>query len=523
LGALHPKPQVEHLELRVAYDALHPKPHVIRSEDMSTEILPTAEGDLGRTPFAHLLVYAADQQLTGALFLHVSGGVMHSVRLEGGRPVKVQMGDGFARLGTLLIEAGMIDKKTHDLPRIVPGLIGESLVAGGHISRETLDNMVERQFFVRMTRLFDLPAATRYAYFADMHEIIDDGAPNSAVHPLAAIWAGLREHATTSVMMQPILERVGTSKLKLHRDAALERLQLTNAERAVIDQLRDESATIRSLVSTNPTEEALVRRIVYGLVILRFINFGTDALPLFPEKKPTMPPESTSTVPLARIRLQQNAQRRFIAAAPDDVGDGERIRPQPRTRKRSRSSTANATAVKTNALNPAVVRADSLLEVKPNSPGEKQSRPTLVMKAPVVRSDETTILDPGQTMYEIAQRRLRDGDRQGALVACQQACEIDPDEPNYLALVTWIRAVIGGANLDTCVHALDKILRQRPDHVPALFYRGYLRRCVGDEAGALTDLYRVLELDPTHDDARRELDLIERRAPAKRPSGLYQA
>ena len=34
---------------------------------------------------------------------------MHSVRLEFGRPVKVQMGDSYARLGKLLVDTGLID------------------------------------------------------------------------------------------------------------------------------------------------------------------------------------------------------------------------------------------------------------------------------------------------------------------------------------------------------------------------------------------------------------------------------
>jgi len=310
---------------------------------MPTEVLPTAEGDLGRTPFAHLLVYAADQQLTGALFLHVPDGVMHSVRLECGRPVKVQMGDGFARIGKLMIDAGIIDMTTYDLPRYVPGLIGESYVAGGHISRETLNRMVERQFFVRMTRLFGLPSTTRYTYFADMHEIVDDGAPVTTVHPLATIWTGLREHATASVMMAPVLERVGDAPLKLHRQAGIDRLLPTLNEREVLDRLRESPHTLRRLVEENSADEPTLQRMVYGLVILRFIDFGTDALPLFPEKT-TMPPTSTSSVTLARIRLQ-NVPRRLIAAAPDDVGDGERIRPQPRMRKRPRASSANMTAV----------------------------------------------------------------------------------------------------------------------------------------------------------------------------------
>ncbi len=325
---------------------------------MPTEVLPTAEGDLGRTPFAHLLVYAADHQLTGALFLHVPDGVMHSVRLECGRPVKVQMGDGFARIGKLMIDAGIIDMTTHDLPRYVPGLIGESYVAGGHITRETLNKMVERQFIARMTRLFGLPPATRYAYFADMHEIVDDGAPLTTVHPLATIWAGLREHATASVMMAPVLHRIGDASLRLHPQAGLERLLPTVPEREVFDRLRASPQTLRKLVETNAADEPALQRMVYGLVILRFIDFGTDTLPLFPEKL-TMPNTSASTVALARIRLQQSVPRRLIAAAPDDVGDGERIRPQPRMRKRPRASNPNMAAVgKPAAPQPTVAAAD---------------------------------------------------------------------------------------------------------------------------------------------------------------------
>lgn len=473
---------------------------------MSSEVLPTAEGDLGRTPFAHLLVYAGDQQLTGALFLHVPDGVMHSVRLECGRPVKVQMGDAFARLGQLMVEAGIIDMQTHDLPRIVPGLIGESLVAGGHITREILDKMVEHQFFVRMTRLFSLPPTTRYAYFGDMHEIIDDGAPLSAVHPLAVIWAGLRTHATASVMMAPVLERIGDAPLRLHHQAAIDRLRPTPAERAVLDQLREQQ-TLSKLVETNSEDEPTLRRMVYALVILRFIDFGTEALPLFPEKT-TIPPASTTSVTLARIRLQQNAPRRFMAAAPDDVGDGERIRPQPRTRKRPRPSSPSAApesspkpkkASKSSPKNPAVDDAPVALEATSNAPRDAHA------------------------MFDLALKRLADGDRQGAFHACQQAREIDPDQPDYAVLATWIRAILGGSNLEACVCDLDKLLESCPDHVPALFYRGYLRRRTGDESGAVTDLHRVLELDPTHEDAKRELKRIERRSPPKRPSGLYQS
>lgn len=495
---------------------------------MSTEILPTAEGDLGRTPFAHLLVYAADQQLTGALFLHVPDGVMHSVRLECGRPVKIQMGDGFARLGQLMVDAGILDLKTLDLPRSAPGLIGESLVVGGHITRDILDKMVERQFFMRMARLFGLPPATRYVYFADMHEIIDDGAPTSLVHPLAVIWAGLREHAAASVMMASVLERIGKTPLRLHRLAGIERLRLTLPEREVLAQLRETPQTLRELVETNPADEPSLRRMVYALVILRFFDFGNDALPLFPEKA-TLPPTSSSSVNLARIQLQQTTARRFVGAAPDDVGDGERIRPQPRLRKRARSSKSGTASVPPPAASnmaqmpkvtappaPTIVTTSKGLD---DQTSDNESPPSIPTPSP----SQTGTPRPAQEMYELSLKRLAEKDRQGALAACELARSIDPDQPDYVVLATWIRAVTGGCNLEECVHDLDKVLETRPNHVPALFYRGYLRRRTGDEPGARADLQRVLELEPDHQDALRELHRLERRSPARRPSGLYQA
>lgn len=484
---------------------------------MPTEILPTAEGDLGRTPFAHLLVYAADQQLTGALFLHVPGGVMHSVRLESGRPVKVQMGDAWARLGQLMLEACIIDQETHDLPRIVPGLIGESLVAGGHISREALDKMVERQFFVRMTRLFGLPPTTRYAYFDDMHEIIDDGAPSSKVHPLALIWAGLREHAAASVMMSHVLERIDNIPLRLHRLAGVERLQLTQPERTVLDRLRETPLTLRTLVETIPADEHLMHRMIYGLVILRFFDFGNEALPLFPEKA-TIPPATPAPVNLARIQLQQTTARRFTGAAPDDVGDGERIRPQPRTRKRSRT-TPGMPAVKpiTPPETPPAATPTNTKDLD-----SKTNDGNTPPEMPVVVKGHTSAARSAYEMYEIALKRLADKDRKGALAACNFACTVDPDEPGYAVLAIWIQAVHHGSNLAACVTDLGRVLERCPNYVYALFFRGYLRRRTGDEIGARADLQRVLELEPDHKDAARELHRLESRSIARRPSGLYQ-
>src|SRR6185436_7589488 len=92
------------------------------------EASATAEGELGRQPLAHLLVYALDHRLTGALFLTTADSTEHVVRLSRGVPVKVRPGDRFALLGEMLVEAGAIDQKTLDGALATPGLLGDVLL-----------------------------------------------------------------------------------------------------------------------------------------------------------------------------------------------------------------------------------------------------------------------------------------------------------------------------------------------------------------------------------------------------------
>lgn len=71
---------------------------------------PTShEGELGKTPMAHLLVYAIERQLTGLLAVGEPGHEPTRIRLARGVPVKVKVGDRYALFGEMLVEAGAID------------------------------------------------------------------------------------------------------------------------------------------------------------------------------------------------------------------------------------------------------------------------------------------------------------------------------------------------------------------------------------------------------------------------------
>ena len=69
---------------------------------------PTAEGDVGQTPFAQILAFAFERGLTGSLFLGEPQGDEHIVAFDRGAPVKVRSSDTFARLGGLLVDDGAL-------------------------------------------------------------------------------------------------------------------------------------------------------------------------------------------------------------------------------------------------------------------------------------------------------------------------------------------------------------------------------------------------------------------------------
>ncbi|MBL8743064.1 MAG: hypothetical protein JNK04_18270, partial [Myxococcales bacterium] len=108
---------------------------------MVPETPPTAEGALAQTPFAHLLVYALDRRLTGELFLFESPEVIHAICFDRGHPVKIRMGDDYARLGTLLVEEGLVTAETVENAVLTGGLLGDMLVLAGYVESEPLNRV----------------------------------------------------------------------------------------------------------------------------------------------------------------------------------------------------------------------------------------------------------------------------------------------------------------------------------------------------------------------------------------------
>jgi tetratricopeptide (TPR) repeat protein len=63
-------------------------------------------------------------------------------------------------------------------------------------------------------------------------------------------------------------------------------------------------------------------------------------------------------------------------------------------------------------------------------------------------------------------------------------------------------------NLDLAIEDYNAALRIRPDFVEALYNRGYAYFLRGDRDRTIADWEAVLRIDPQHDTARRNLDMV---------------
>jgi hypothetical protein len=529
---------------------------------MGSTMPPTAEGDLERTPLAHLLVYAIERHLTGALFLTEPGGVEHVIRFAEGAPVKVRSGDGHARLGELLIEAGAITDEALQGALSMKGLLGDALVLAGCIDEATLEQAVEQQFLRRMIRLFGLRPATTYRYFDGHPELTDYGAEPASSDPLSVLWAGLRENGHLSTMIDPTLARLGNMPLHLHPEASLRRFGFGTFERAVIDRIREHHESFADLVASAIAPPDLVRNLVYALTITRQLELGPNILPIGAAARSS---RGGTTTPgrglvLARLRLRSTAHR-LGAAAPDLPGDGVRAPVSARSRRKPktpgddaggpssappRSSSARvpppsvrssaprsvapvSTSPRARSVRPgppsASARSRSSRSSPPSSDFSSGIVPTIPRPAPLPaepsRFAVPEVPQSGAMHFEIAAARLTEGDLSGALEACALAREVGPDLPEYAAFSVWVRSMMPDAEIRALLVEMDEIVRMNEDLLSARYYRGVLRGRLGELHKAIDDLRCVLKSDPSHTEAERELRILESREKTI-PQGLLK-
>ncbi|HVY28016.1 MAG TPA: DnaJ domain-containing protein [Polyangiaceae bacterium] len=122
------------------------------------------------------------------------------------------------------------------------------------------------------------------------------------------------------------------------------------------------------------------------------------------------------------------------------------------------------------------------------------------------------------TAFQKAEVLLKRGNLALAEKEALIAFENDPSQADHVALHVWIQAQKPDANLTDLAVQLEKAAKAEPNNLRVRWYRGQLLKRLGRAREALHDFRFIVERDPRHTDAHREVRLYAMRRGNRPPS-----
>jgi curved DNA-binding protein CbpA len=510
----------------------------------------------------NLLVYALDHQLTGTLVLEEPSGSKHAIYFVLGAPAKIRTATPVAFLGEVLVQLGDLSEEqravTLSQAQRSNKLHGEVLLRNGDIEEARLREGLREQLQCKVMHLIALPPETVFGYYAQANFLEQwGGREHVRSKPLALIWRLVETQARPEHVVE-VLERLGERHLRLHHDAPVLRFRFARAEQSVIEVLRAKPQPLAELLARDLAEPLRVRRLIYALAITRQLDLGVPGVePVGVDESPSSsrmpvsptftPPGGTSAVaePASAARASQasippavydpevlsfraeialraervdeglyevlglsrdaepgDIQNAFIALArkwhPDRLGPDFRDRKEQANRVFARMSEAQ------QVLSDPVQRREYDQRVRiAGKEAQEQEHVQRVLRA--------------ATAFQKAEVHLKRNNLAAAEAEATQALADDPDQAEYQALVAWIMAQKPNAQLEELIKALDRAVGMQPNNVRARWYRGQLYKRIGKENRAVQDFRFIVERDPRHLDAHREVRLYQMRRSGSRP------
>jgi DnaJ-domain-containing protein 1 len=112
--------------------------------------------------------------------------------------------------------------------------------------------------------------------------------------------------------------------------------------------------------------------------------------------------------------------------------------------------------------------------------------------------------------------------KRGALALAEKEAQIafesDPSQADHVAIHVWIQAQKPNADLTSLAVQLEKAAKAEPNNLRVRWYRGQLLKRLGRTREALLDFKFIVERDPRHTDAHREVRLYAMRRGNRPPS-----
>lgn len=529
-----------------------------------TEVAPTAQGSLEATPLGHLLVYSLDRMLTGTLVLEEASGKRHAIYFEGGGPSKAKIQDPVMFLGRVLVEQKAITDAVYERTLVQATergqLHGQVLLEQGHIDEHALREALREQLSRQVLWMFGLPKDTLFGYYDRVNFLERWGGEGVRAKPLALIWRGVRDYVHVGHMAE-VLSRFGDQPILLHIDAPIRRFRFDRREQAIIDVLRAKPQPLTELLARGLAEPEYVRRLVYAMLITRQLESG------IPGVEPIGVDEaaSSSRMPVAPAWPLPKASRHPspiessqppVPAAPvaKPVESPELAAFKAEIRERAAHGSADyyeLLGVAPDAVGPVIQAAFFQLAKKwhPDRLGPdladvrelatkvfaRMSEAHQVLSDPARRKEYDELRKDGAggaeeqeqvqrvlraaTAFQKAEVLMKRNNTPAALEEARKAVELDPTQADYMALLAWLESTQLNSNMEEILARIEKAQRIEPNNTRIRWYRGSILKRLGKNGKAVSDFRFIVENDPRHLDAQREIRLYEMRKAEQRRTG----
>ncbi len=161
-------------------------------------------------------------------------------------------------------------------------------------------------------------------------------------------------------------------------------------------------------------------------------------------------------------------------------------------------------AAATRPNNPVVVLSDDANETAQHSAIE-------IGDAGIADAEEAL---EAMTSFRLAEGALERNDRAAAEEHAKKAVAGDPSQPDYIALLAWIRS-LGGAPgvVEDSIRTISKVLIEDPSNEKALLYRGKLLVQTNRLHEAMNDFNELLSANPHHREAQAAAQELKAKLP----------
>ncbi len=458
---------------------------------------PLAQGDLSRTPFAHLLLYVQKHALEGSLVVW-----------------QPEAGEARPKQDRILFDAG------------VP-VAGRLLEPASRLERGMLP------LFAR--------DSGPYAFYEHVDLVGGgDGVRTGRVDVLPLITASLRGSSRDDVVRQ-VCAGFGEARLRIEKGVELEAFGLLPEERAFVDLLRAEPMPVAKLVALSPLPPRMAERLVYLLAITKSVApwEGEAAKPAREEPTAQAAAATDASVPpppsgLSREHgaLWQEIAQRMVAIEDENYFEMLGV---PRDAPASAVQKAYFNQVK--KWHPDRVPAE-LAALRPHV--ETVFR--YLTRAQETLCDESkrgpylaTVQDGGGTpaaekrLGQIVQAAmefrkvevlLRRRDYTDALKILDEIIAVNDEEPDYHAARGWVLFQLHPNDpmmRAAALASVDRALSLTEKHDKAHYYRGMMLQRAGKSPEAAEAFRRAAQINPKNIEAVRMVRIADMRGTESPP------